>query len=169
MIMPRKKLKILIFLSFFSFHLLHTATPTRLIKGHELLGNFTIKLQIKKQKHVSRENIRLKLIPEEDFSGFGSNITEGFLGLLIGAKKSFFNLPGHNLISLETFFTSLSNPELPLDPETSALIDLFFQGNRTPETLSFFTFEKAYEVTLPNGSPALVLTAKETHPLCTSS
>ena len=45
-----------------------------------------------------------------------------------------------------------------MNDETKAeIINLFFQENTTQDMLSFFTYAKAYEVTLKNGQQVLVL------------
>ena len=140
--MHKNKLSFLIFLSFLSLNLQSAEQAIQKVIGHKL---------------------------QEGFFGFGSDTIEGFAGVLIPSRKVFFKLPNKNPISLATFITSFYATKNPLaknlnTQELLSIINLFFQGDGTHHILSFFTFEKAYEVTLKDGSQALVLIPENKDP-----
>ena len=157
--MHTNKLSFLVFLSFLSFNL-QSANSGKSYKatGYKLsCFDLEIEKKTNTQHFLSTRNVRIKLIPGEGFSGFGSDDIEGFAGVLIGSKKVFFKLPNQNPIPLAAFLSALhKNKGIPTE-NLSEIISLFFQGDTTPDILSSFTYEKAYEVTLRDGSQALVL------------
>lgn len=158
--MFKNKFNFLLFISLLSSNL-QSAEVTNMHQtvGRKLRGLFDLEIEKKKatQNPLSGKNIRIKLTPGEGFSGFGSDTIKGFVGVLIGSKKVFFKLPKQNPICLATFLSALYNEE-ELLAEHLSIINLFFQGNITENMLGFLEFENAYEVTLKDGSQALVLT-----------
>ena len=163
--MYKKKLGFLITLSFLSLNLQCAEEPKKTTPGRKLCGPFTIEIQ--KRRHAQHpflgHNIRIKIIPGEGFSGFGSDTTKGLSGVLLGARRVFFNLPNKSCISLERFLSSLTSA--PIDKPVSdedlfEILNLFFQRNTTVDFFHSFTFGKAFEATLQDGKRVLVLTPK---------
>ena len=141
----KKKLIFLSFISFLSFNL-QSADSTKVYKatGHKLQGYF----------HLELTTNGITLRPGKDFSGFGSDKIEGFTGVKIGLKKVFFNLENNQPpITLSNFFSNKIHQE-----ERTKIIRLFFNGNETETMIDSFNFKNGYEVTLKDGSQALVLT-----------
>ncbi len=158
--MHAKKVSFFILLSF----LFSNLQSTDKVKARELRGSFRLAIEKKNiQAPLSAHDVRIKLIPGKDFSGFGSDNIEGFSGILFGSNTVFFKLPNEKAISFAAFLSSIFDTKersvKTLDKEeVTALTDLFFEGNTTDDRLASFTFEDAYEVTLKDEKPALVLT-----------
>jgi|GEM_PF-4228307 len=160
--MIKNKLNFLLLISFFSSNL-QSSDTTKGYKtvGRKLCGSFNLELERNENNGpLLPHHLRIKLVPGKGFSGFGSDTIEGFSGLSIGSKKVFFKLPDHNPISLATFLSIFSTTEeSPLSQLklATAIMTLFFKGKTTEKMTECLTFKKAYEVSLKDGSQALVL------------
>jgi hypothetical protein len=162
--MIKNKLNFLLLISLFSSNLQSSeVTKGHKTVGRKLCGSFNLELERNGNNGpLLPHHLRIKLVPGEGFSGFGSDTIEGFSGLSIGSKKVFFKLPDHNPISLAAFLSLFNTTEeSPLCQEklttATAIITLFFKGKTTEKMTECLTFKKAYEVSLKDDSQALVL------------
>ena len=141
-----------------------TTTAYQEVKGRKLYGEYSLMLQKEKATTFpfSNKKIRVEIIPGEGFT-WSEDDHDEMKNILLDSTSVFLKLPDRqNPISLSAFVQSLNDATPQKEKavskkEMDSLIDLFFDGNKTPEMFKSFTFSDAFKVTLPNGKPGLVL------------